>query len=245
MASGQFDHPSQRSLMRSVQGFFTDSDYPLQDGYSVSFCARDDLLSQWRAYGEQGGFSIELHPMTKLNPLLKAPVAVFRSDAGGRVLLRAVDYDPDSQRRAFRDKIEGVLKFLRRVSGSEDDPEVTAAVLTFTAFWVIEWIYSVKDPAFREEDEWRLICLPEIHWDWAGKSFYAHPESVKSRVRDSGILPYVKLKSPDKGLLPIRAVTCGPAQHPGLNKKAVELLLRSKGYDCEVRNSRVPLRTYR
>src|SRR5262249_15055844 len=161
-----------------------------------------------------------------LNALLRAPVSIFHSDtgAGSRVLLRAVDYDPESQRRAFRTKLERVLALLRRLSGEENNLELTSAVLAFTAYWVIEWTYSVKDPAFREEAEWRLICLPEINLNLAGERIYARPESVKSRVRGSGILPYIKL-SRDNGLLPIRAVTCGPAQHPGLNKRAVELML--------------------
>lgn len=243
-ASPQFDHPSQRSLMRSLQGFFGDSERPPQDGYSVSFCARDDLLSQWRAYGEQGGFSIELHPLTKPNAILRAPVSVFSSDAGGRVLLRAVEYDPHNQRRTFRGKMERVLELLKRLSGPNEDHEISAAVLAFTAMWLVEWIYTVKDTAFQEEQEWRLICLPEIRWNLFGEAIYAHPESVKTRVRGSGIVPYVKLKA-GNDLLPIRAVTCGPALHPGLNKKAVELLLKSKGYTSPVRNSQVPLRTYR
>jgi hypothetical protein len=241
--SRQFDHPGQIRLLRSLQDFLGDSEHPPQDGYSVSFCARNDLLSQWRAYGDQGGFSIEMNPLTETNAILNAPVSVFTSDVG-RVLLRAVDYDPDSQRRSFRSKIEQVLVLLRRLSGKDENPDLTITILTLTAMWLVEWIYSVKDPAFREEEEWRLICLPEVRWNLMGGSTYAHPEAIQTRVRGSGIMPYVKLQR-GNALLPIRSVTCGPAQHPGLNKKAVELLLKSKGYGCEVRNSQVPLRTYR
>jgi hypothetical protein len=168
-----------------------------------------------------------MNPLTEMNALINAPVPLFKSDAG-RVLLRAVDYDPDNQRRSFRSKIEQVLELLRRLSGGDENPDFTIAILTLTAMWLVEWIYSVKDPAFREEEEWRLICLPEVRWNLMGGSRYTHPEAIQTRVRGSGIIPYVKLKR-DNVLLPIRSVTCGPAQHPGLNNKAVELLLKSKG----------------
>jgi hypothetical protein len=242
--SQDFNHPGQRRILSSLTDFIGNAEHPPQDGYSVSFCAANDLLSQWRAYGEQGGFSIEMTPLTEMNAILRAPVAIFSSEAGGRVLIRAVDYDPESQRRTFRSKLERILQLARRLSGENENREVTVLILTLAAMWLVEWIYSVKDPAFREETEWRLICLPEIRWNLVGKSTYAHPESVQTRVRASGLLPYIKLKR-NNALLPIKSVMCGPAQHPGLNKKAVELLLKSNGYVCEVRNSQVPLRTYR
>lgn len=242
--SRDFYHPGQQRILGSLTDFIGNAEHPPQDGYSVSFCAANDLLSQWRAYGEQGGFSIEMTPLTEMNAILRAPVAIFSSEAGGRVLVRAVDYDPESQTRAFRSKLERILQLARRLSGENENREVTVLILTLAAMWLIEWIYTVKDPAFREEREWRLICLPEIRWDFRGESLYAHPEAVKIRIRNSGIVPYVKLRR-ERGLLPITSVTCGPAQHPALNKKAVELLLKSKGYNCEVRNSQVPLRTYR
>lgn len=237
----EFQTSNEKNVLRFLQTFFESPERPMRDGYAVSFCVRGDLLSQWRAYGDQGGFSVEFDPLTQSDPL--QGIVRFKSNAGQKIILRQIDYDPNAQRTTFRTRLEQVLRFVRRLTRSQENAEITGLVNFLFTWWLVEWVYSVKDAAFEEEQEWRLICLPNITWE-EGAFVYTHYDFVKSRVRNGEIVPYVVLE-PTQPLLPIKSVTCGPHPHPSLTRRAVELALKSKGYGCLVNQSRVPLRTSR
>jgi len=104
-------------------------------------------------------------------------------------------------------------------------------------------VYSVKDKAFEEEHEWRLICYPNMNWA-DGEYVYLNYEGVKSRVRNGQVVPYIVVEPVGDLLLPIASITCGPNPHPSLTERAVKLALKSKGYTCPVLRSKVPLRTF-
>jgi hypothetical protein len=219
----------------------------MQDAFAVSFCAKNDLLSQWRAYGDEGGFSLEIYPLART--LVQGPdseamnVVLLRSPVGRQIVVRKVNYDPIEQQAEFRERLIATSKLLDEVTQELPDADATAVVGTLLTSSLIEWVYSVKDVAFAEEQEWRLICLPDIDHFYGGKT-YKHYGAVKTRVRNGAIVPYVVVE-PIEGLLPINSVTCGPALHPNLTKKAVTLALASKKYCSTVHESRVPLRTSR
>jgi DUF2971 family protein len=238
----EFQTSNQKNLLRFLQTFFASPERPMQDGYAVSFCVRGDLLSQWRAYGDQGGFSVEFDPVTRFDPLQGQTVS-FRSNAGHKIILRQIDYDPDSHRIVLRTRLEQVLRFVYRLTDGQENPEITSLVNSLFTWWLVEWVYSVKDAAFEEEQEWRLICFPNINWV-EGAFVFTHYDTVKSRIRNGEIVPYVVVE-PTQTLLPIKSVNCGPHPHPSLTQRAVELALKSSGYTCPVNQSRVPLRTSR
>jgi hypothetical protein len=246
-AQPEFQKRNQHLLMSVLEQFFENPERPTQDGFAVSFCAKPDLLSQWRAYGDEGGFSLEIYPLARAfvpGPDSEAMnLVLLRSAVGSRIIVQKINYDPNEQQAEFRQRLIATSRLLDEVTEELPDADATAVVATLLTTSLIEWVYSVKDVAFTEEQEWRLICLPDIDHFYGGNT-YKHYGAVKTRVRNGVIVPYVVLE-PIEGLLPIKSVTCGPALHPNLTKKAVALALESKKYGSDVHQSRVPLRTSR
>jgi hypothetical protein len=235
----------QKQFVESLENFFADPERPERDAYVVSFCASGaDLLHLWRAYGEQGGFSIEFHPLVGSGDGTD-PVVLLRSGIGKKIILRKISYDQSKQEQEFRTGVERALRLLGSViEGRDEGADVTEVVFRLFSDWLVEWIYSVKDVAFESEQEWRLICYPDVQMEVFGHYAYVHYNQIRSRMRGSQIVPYVALHpAGDNASLPIKGVTCGPCAHPELTLRAVELAVRSSGYDCPIHSSDVPLRT--
>jgi len=200
-------------------------------GFFVScFCRSRDLLSQWRAYGASGG---------------GYALGFAASDLGraGDVLVRRVVYEPIRQRDLLTNLVQGVLKFLRRVSAGKGTTELDAsrtlpAFSSFLTDHLREFLYTFKHEAFVGEDEWRLVV--EFHR-------HSHMETLKFLGRNGISIPYVaRALSREDGMppLPLVEVLHGPTLQPKLTKKSLHLLLEKNDYDhVEVGGSSVPLRT--
>jgi len=94
---------------------------------------------------------------------------------------------------------------------------------------------ALKDPSFAEEQEWRLIWLPDSMQD-----------VPKCRVSRSMLVPYhLHSLTPDGAKMPIRAVVVGPTPHPRLAVEATRTLLGSfQLYSATVDASKIPYRTW-
>jgi hypothetical protein len=129
------------------QGFKTqliNGTFPLYVPFVVCFCEDGDLLSQWRAYGSGGeGFS----PAFKFSWL-----SSLDQKAGFR--LQKVVYDRTQQE-------ELILMLLQRASSllAQDafSDEEQATIWQGAAMSLAPWVIMFKDPAFKEEREWRLV----------------------------------------------------------------------------------------
>lgn len=87
--------------------------------------------------------------------------------------------------------------------------------------------HDVKDPAFAEEREWRLVFL---RGDRVGVD-------VRHRVSRGLLVPYVEIETPR-----LVAVNCGPSPDPPLKQAGVRRL-KANGYDdVTVEGSLAPLR---
>jgi Protein of unknown function (DUF2971) len=178
-----------------------------------------DLLSQWRAYGQPGnGYSIGFD----------APDVdgIIRQRKG--MQLAAVSYDPQQQ----RDLLERVGNEAFRRSGSRsDDPRAFRKALS-NIFSDVAPI--IKDSAFSEEAEWRLV----LRLDGAGSS------QIKVRSGHSTLVLYVAIKLGTKDRpLPIREIVVGPNPHRDLNEEAVKALCRQCNIEAVVKNSAIPYRS--
>ena len=90
---------------------------------------------------------------------------------------------------------------------------------------------TLKDPAFKEEKEWRLIRFGE---GGSRRQF---------RTGRLGVVPYIEFAPPDGKMLPITKVVQGPTADRSSAKRAVEILLKDLGYaGVEVEVSTIPLR---
>lgn len=202
--------------------------------YGVCFCEESDLLSQWRAYGARGGgFAVGL----------QADEIGLRSDVP--LCVRKVIYDPDQQRRLVEATLTRTGELLLRLA-PEPEPanaeQVVPIIAHFLDDHLAEFTFIFKNPAFREEKEWRVILpiLPyEVNDAWR-----------HARFRNSGgmLVPFVSLKvgpavGPNAGRLPLARIVLGPTVDPKLTKDAVDGLLRKYEFNrVEILSSAIPLR---
>jgi hypothetical protein len=190
--------------------------------YVACFCERDNLLSQWRGYADNGGgVSIEFEPTGF--QLVTGP----DSPHGGLMRLWKVFYSETQQRRIVSKCID--------YPGWPDDDFRARRIIDVLQFF----LPTFKKEDFSEEEERRLIFSP--------KTGMAHPP----RFRDRGgmLVPYFSLKElADPGginplRLPIARVVVGPGRHKELNVESLRMLLESKGYtDVPVVASSTPYR---
>jgi hypothetical protein len=200
--------------------------YP--DFYATSFTTNGDLLSQWRAYGSSGGgYAIGFDTAGLVSPPSSHPQP-------DRFLNRVI-YDKETQLRILRATADKMLGLFATVDPSSAEMTGARARLFAALGEVVGFVFSFKDPAWAEEQEWRSVhVLPEGELD-----------DVDFRPIGGIAVPYVSLAmgtDPD-GRLPIREIVQGPRVDNETAVRSLELLLVSNGYsDVRITVSSVPLR---
>jgi len=221
------EQPGQISVVDAIEADLQSWDeYP--DFYSASFSADGDLLSQWRGYGSSGGgYAIGFDPSELACPSTPYPQP-------DRFLSRVI-YDEARQVEILSGVADAMLDLFKDVAAA--GPEMTKARgRVFSALGeVAGYVFSFKDPAWAEENEWRAVyVLPNGELD-----------GVQFRPGGGIAVPFMSLAmgtDPD-GRLPIRRIVQGPAVDPEMAAKSLELLLAGNGYrDVEIAFSAVPLR---
>jgi hypothetical protein len=192
--------------------------------YVLSFCDNGNLLSQWRAYGENGaGYSVGIE--TKA---VRSDTKTIRGDA---VNLQKVIYEPEEQQKyiqAILDKAEG----LREKTDKLD-------VIRALSSTMVKLTIALKDKAFREENEWRILYIRREPDD---------NDDLGFRVSGTGIIPYLKLSPShifigDSDKLPIASINYGPTLHPDLTRNVLGRMKAKYGYqNIEIIGSGIPLR---
>ena len=165
--------------------------------YVACFCEKGNLLSQWRAYGQSGGYSLGFFHLTL--PEYKVDHPQFE------VSLQQVIYNELTQKGLLQTLIADGLPQLSRPEFTERFESLTprgqaAALLFFTRTWhymaMIE-IVRFKHPAFDVEQEWRLVAQPQPHFVPEKVDEDEH-EIVKFRPLRGTPTPYLILKPKDK-----------------------------------------------
>jgi hypothetical protein len=184
--------------------------------FAVSFSAKDDDLSQWRAYcPRDGGHALE-----------------FDSE----LLRESAEHAGFSLRKCIYDRKEQIEALL---------PTIKALIASIASTAISEWATGrerfeeqialvgaqLKDPAFKDEAEWRLIAGPSAS------------HVVKYRSNRAMIVPYVEYSvTVSNG--PLKGMLLGPHRHPELAAKSVRHLTASKyGWPFKVRVSPIPFRS--
>lgn len=197
--------------------------------FAACFCENGDSLGQWRAYaGPRGGYAIGLR-------------TAALTGSGGRyhgAALRRVIYDPERQRALVEGLLDRAMALLR-ASGSGGAAAIDV-VLEFLADHMIELIAAFKQPAFREDSEWRLLLIADTAY--AGETL----SEVCFRRAGGHIVPYVELDVSPRvgaGAPPIAEVICGPLERAELSARAIALLLKKRAVTgARVRPSSLALR---
>lgn len=201
------------------------------NSYVFVFCmsAEKDSLSQWRAYGPQPGgyavgFTVELLKKVAEDHSFDLVKCIYDSSRARRVLRRFV--------RESLERFEAELEDIDCTGKTEKELLQDHRAVLFRNLARLAPCF--KDPAFQEEQEWRLVSQPIAPTD----------PGVGFRPGVSFPIPFYRLpigSSP----LPIERVVVGPA--PAGDKTwystAVESLMKSAGRgNFGVSQSSIPYR---
>lgn len=189
-----------------------------------SFSEEPDSLLQWRAYGGASGFAIGftgafIEEVAKKNDWAFVPCI----------------YDRERQEHVARALIQEIIEFyvVRAAAGS---PEALKETTTMFAGYLQQFAPLLKDPAFKDEKEWRLISNALSCRDPA-YAFCTGP---------SMLIPYYKLPLIDiGGRTRVHEVVIGPTPHPKQAERAVRsFLLKEFMANVPVTLSKVPYRSW-
>ena len=198
--------------------------------FSFSLSEKGNLLSQWRAYTPHGtGVSIGFNKSDIENYVLNNDMR----------LVQCI-YSPDKQNQLLSSVLDHVLVQFKNDKSNIDiskgpvGQEFHMYLNQFSGYLLGEFI-KIKDPAFHEECEWRLIS-----------KFYESyvDQNIKFRSGKTTLVPYVNFDigniRSDGNLF--EQVYIGPSPNFGLAFSAISAYLSNKGA-CSVKiNSQQPFR---
>lgn len=187
----------------------------------ASFCEQDDLLSQWRGYGNQGkgyaiGFDLaELRKIARLQHFVLWPCVYNVS-----LQLELVNYLIESWLREFCDKKlahEQMQKIIDVSTGQ------LAPIL--------------KDESFSEEKEWRLVS----------STLTSRTPGFAFREGRYSLIPYYKFAIiTPTGKDCIKNIVVGPSPHTELACNSLATFLNTQKLSrVEVKSSRIPFRNWK
>lgn len=234
------DYEKRQTLgaLRVVEEFF--------DGLGFCLSANGDLLSQWRAYADDGrGFAIGFS-----TDYLSWRTEQETASDHPKMTLVEVEYDPEAQREAVRPMyatIRQVRQKLRPLEmqrqsllaarSPEEEEETKKAILRLRfellnhALSLLPHLHRLKHTAFREEQERRILSLCTRSGD---KSCSYHP-------RQDRLVPYKTVTLVELGRKPIVSVVIGPRNLS--SESAVAGFLERSGFeDVTVERSSAPYR---
>jgi hypothetical protein len=208
--------------------------------FVASFSSNGDELEQWRAYGDNGrGFSVgvssKVFKQSDLIDRAKRPPNEL-------IFMSRVIYDEAIAIRRQRDVVDKLVEIAARLVARDaltDDPGSLNAFYVKMLDVVISALVwnslTTKHPAYRNEQETRLILLNE--------SVKLGPY-IKTRVRGSDIVPYIPYSIDLRGPGAIGGIVVGPAAAPQA-EHAVKCLFDGQEIDPGdvIKRSKVPYRS--
>jgi Protein of unknown function (DUF2971) len=183
------------------------------------FSQDGDLLSQWRAYAQNGrGFAIGMRDsqlgVARISPLTS-------SNPDETIGLVDVIYDRNTQIAA----IESVIGYNLTNWNNRNETRYIDEHAAKCAADLARLCSQVKNPAFSEEQEVRIVHVPTMVPDSTGRtrSYQSHL-ALGWRTSNSLILPFYELKiSPEA----IEVIVLGPLNRA--SRPHLELLLEQSG----------------
>jgi len=201
------------------------------------------LLSQWRAYGGNGGYAIVFRTKD-LEEIIKLEADNFHY---GHISLADVVYSDDEEK--FKQELSPRLEYIanhlteimRRIQKQQNEPP--DATESYPSF--VSCTSRYKDRGFKEEQEVRIVALPTIltkEYREIAEDNYCNSRYEKERkFRDANGIPtpYIELFNSSKTHLPIDKIIVGP--HKDKEARAAGLRAMLKNMDIEVTISEIPL----
>lgn len=179
----------------------------LVDFYVTSFSQDGDVLSQWRGYASDGaGYAIGFDHANLTLDLEGEPPLI-------RGFIK-VEYRVRRQRAAVRRYVSSALDVFNEATSDDDGHTIEDAL-----FNALEpHLLAFKNPAFREEREWRAFV-----------GVFPGSRGVTFRATARGIVPHVELSILRRKTPAIAEVVVGPRIAGEAARNAVHALLFAKG----------------
>jgi hypothetical protein len=203
--------------------------YTVVEVYLVCFCRKGDLLSQWRAYGQAGGYAIGFDS------------TVLTSLTGNHVMLAPVLYDGSKQEQLIRDLVQRWRQPFKDAKLEEFDKQIRRLGAFVFAQAFSFFAATFKSEAFLEEDEWRLVYRRQVVIkDDSGLG-------IDFRERKGMAASYAPMPLPpiSETVVPVRHIVMGATANLNLAGFGLAQFLKSVGYPekaIHISPSAVPLR---
>jgi hypothetical protein len=206
--------------------------------YLACFCEDDNLLSQWRAYGQAGGYSLGF-AAGGISPEPNMYTAKWLK----------VEYDEKEQARKCQTILEAILPIFDEADTAKAlealGPHHGFGYATFRGAveeLLLDEIVGFKNNAFDAEKEWRIVVRPRELLKQGTDDGGRTPTPVYFRSVRGIPVPYVKLV-PIRGKLPISCVRSGPMLDKSTTGLAIQMLLEKSGFlNVRVQGSEIPVR---
>lgn len=209
----------------------------LLNPFVLSLSEDGDILSQWRAYAA-GGKGIALGLETSL---IQVPVLHVKQDRmQGQMVLVNVIYDEEVQELIIEHIVHIIESIVKSVNSMkelkykpENHPFIPSAANINMNLRYIEPLF--KNPAFREENEWRIIYFPDtvVKSKWKNNEYeidFAHRgdiDDLKFRFREDSIIPYYLFPKELGANSAIKRIILGPLCN--VDRMSLALFLNSYG----------------
>jgi hypothetical protein len=213
----------------------------LSPGFSnlfvFSLSEEQNLLSQWRSYTPHGkGVSIGFSPSVLKKITEENCLKIAKCRYEHREQLEVIKTLLEKMLFTFGQKLTNMDQ-----TKSPKDREYHSFLEQFRGD-ILRVFAIIKNPAFKEEKEWRLISpyFPK----------YTIPE-IKYREGASMLVPYIELKLKKWHDMPhhthavfFESVCLGPSQHADLSVSALSQFLSNMKIAHQTINSRIPYRKW-
>jgi hypothetical protein len=196
-----------KHLLKHLSDFVKSFNTVTYQSYVACFCESENLLSQWRAYGDRGGgFNLGF----RFRSNTKFYHTTDDTEKDSHVILRKMIYDVDDQSKLISDYISSIIKgssnALKQFRENGEIPIAWPAIAaTECVNILLDLMLSFKNPVFKEENEWRLI---------KGRLTNFKPEQLKFRETKDGLIPYIEAymvaEENGKSLFPLSSIKFGP-----------------------------------
>ena len=182
--------------------------------YVACLCEKGNLLSQWRAYGQAGGYSIEF-------TVRPSSLGIVSPGGFSDPVLRKVEYDERVQRKRLHKVLMASVETLEKPNtvalsaklAPQEQEEFLQNVVLILYESLLDEIVTFKNPAFEEEQEWRLVVRPRLLAP-VREPDTPHETPVKFRSSRGILVPYIELRPPKTEKLPINSIRYGPSLNP-------------------------------
>lgn len=193
--------------------------------YVLSLSENGDLLSQWRAYSDNGnGFSIGFLPDNLHNMVTSDLQSTF---------IRKIIYKPDDQFDLARRVIDITYEHYKKSEISSDNMEKMSNFIMNVSISFLEIMILFKHFSFAEEKEWRIV-----------KVFFGEtPDNLISfRAGHCKIIPYLNLYMNGTDNIKIYEAIIGPMLNKEITENAIKMLMKKyNNIDTIIKSSIIPL----